>query len=339
MFLIENKISSELNNFLLEIGITNSDEKVIAIEKPGEGNMNLVLRIVTDKQRFILKQSRDFVQKYPEIEAPIERVFVEANFYNAISENEILKSKMPKILGFFPEHFLIVLEDLGANSDFTNLYKSDSQISENEVIELTKFLSELHKFEVRNYPSNEALKQLNHFHIFDFPFDKNNNFNLDEIQSGLSKICTLIQNNQDLKAKIKALGMVYLQTGNTLIHGDFYPGSWLKVGKKISIIDPEFSYLGMPEFDLAVFIAHFAIAQKSNLINIITANYKKTDTFDTQLMCGFVGIEILRRLLGVAQLPITLSLTEKEKLIEDAQSLILSGKKVEIVQIMKFEKI
>jgi 5-methylthioribose kinase len=56
-------------------------------------------------------------------------------------------------------------------------------------------------------------------------------------------------------------------------------------------------------------------------------------------MCGFVGIEILRRLLGVAQLPITLSLTEKEKLIEDAQSLILSGKKVEIVQIMKFEKI
>ena len=101
MFLIENKLTVELIQFFQENKIINKNEKILEIEKPGEGNMNLVLRIKTNERSFIVKQSREFVQKYPQILAPIERVEVEAYFYKTIEKNKILSDKMPRILIFF----------------------------------------------------------------------------------------------------------------------------------------------------------------------------------------------------------------------------------------------
>ena len=129
MFLIENKLTVELIQFFQENKIINKNEKILEIEKPGEGNMNLVLRIKTNERSFIVKQSREFVQKYPQILAPIERVEVEAYFYKTIEKNKILSDKMPRILAFYPAHYLLVLEDLGNNTDFTFLYQKNHNIA------------------------------------------------------------------------------------------------------------------------------------------------------------------------------------------------------------------
>ncbi len=238
-----------------------------------------------------------------------------------------ISSKMPKFLAFLPNDYLIVLEDLGKNSDFTFLYGKNTQISENEIVELAEFLSDLHSFKVSNFPNNLELKRLNHFHIFEFPFDENNNFNLDNIQIGLSEIAKPIISDQNLKVIIKQLGQKYLASGSTLIHGDFYPGSWLKTESGTKIIDPEFSHLGLPEFDLGIFMAHMAISQQNQQLSTLMANYKKMDNFDDALMYGFAGIEILRRLLGVAQLPIFFDLDQKRKLLLEAVSLITTQTK------------
>ncbi len=326
MFLIENKLTVELIQFFQENKIINKNEKILEIEKPGEGNMNLVLRIKTNERSFIVKQSREFVQKYPQILAPIERVEVEAYFYKTIEKNKILSDKMPRILAFYPAHYLLVLEDLGNNTDFTFLYQKNHNIADNEVIELTQYLSELHQIKPLGYPDNAELKTLNHFHIFDFPFDINNDFDLEQIQIGLSEIAKPIINDTELKKRIQFLGEIYLSKGNCLIHGDFYPGSWLKTNDGIKIIDPEFSYLGKPEFDLGVFMAHLLIAQKKESINTLLVKYQKSFNFDVKLMFGFAGVEIMRRLLGVAQLPIQLDLAQKKALLEEAKNLIL-GKK------------
>lgn len=339
MYQIENKISSELIDFLRFNKIINIDEKVLSIEKPGEGNMNQVLRLITNERSIILKQSRNFVNKYPQIEAPIGRILVEAEFYHTISKNENLKAKMPNLIGFLPKHYLLVLEDLGQNTDFTSIYKPNSTFSESEVIELAEYLNNLHAIDIKGYPSNSALKQLNHFHIFDFPFQLENGFDLDQIQNGLQEISSNFKNNIQLKNKVKELGESYLRTDETLIHGDFYPGSWLKTDKGIKIIDPEFGYLGRPEFDLAIFIAHLAIASKTQYISTLNANYHKKIDFDNQLMCAFAGVEIIRRLLGVAQLPINLNLEEKKQLLADANTLVFSEKKQKNIDIEKLIKI
>lgn len=62
--------SSELADYLQQQHWISDQESVQHIEKPGEGNMNMVLRVKTEHRSFILKQANPFVQKYPNIPAP-----------------------------------------------------------------------------------------------------------------------------------------------------------------------------------------------------------------------------------------------------------------------------
>ncbi|MGS0526226.1 hypothetical protein ACU8V7_14710 [Zobellia nedashkovskayae] len=67
----------ELQNYLQSKEWLHTAEKLTAVEKPGDGNMNVVLRVITDQRSFILKQSRPYVQKYQQVEAPLDRITVE----------------------------------------------------------------------------------------------------------------------------------------------------------------------------------------------------------------------------------------------------------------------
>jgi 5-methylthioribose kinase len=53
--------------------------------------------------------------------------------------------------------------------------------------------------------------------------------------------------------------------------------------------------------------------------------YNFPDGFDQRKLAGFAGTEILRRLIGVAQLPLSLTLTEKVQTMERAADWIRSG--------------
>ncbi|MEL7003879.1 MAG: hypothetical protein AAFN93_14250, partial [Bacteroidota bacterium] len=60
-FFLDAKDMPSLAEYLNSIHILEPDRKIESIEKPGEGNMNLVLRVKTDSQSFIIKQSRPWV--------------------------------------------------------------------------------------------------------------------------------------------------------------------------------------------------------------------------------------------------------------------------------------
>ena len=126
-----------------------------------------------------------------------------------------------------------------------------------------------------------------------------------------------------MKAAVSELGNLYLETSKTLIHGDYYPGSWLKVPAGVKVIDPEFSFMGRAEFDLGVLMAHLKMSQNETLINEALSYYHRPNGFDESMMWGFAGTEILRRLLGLAQLPLSMSLTEKEELMHIASAYII----------------
>jgi 5-methylthioribose kinase len=74
------------------------------------GNMNCVLRIETAARSFIIKQSRGYVEKYPQI-LPAERVLTEGAFYEKIARSKC--SIMPVLIGIDAVNNLIALEDLG----------------------------------------------------------------------------------------------------------------------------------------------------------------------------------------------------------------------------------
>lgn len=321
MYIDINTNFKTIEGFLFEIGFLNNQEEILAIEKPGEGNMNVVLRIKTNERSFILKQSRPFVQKYQDIPAPENRIDVEYQFYKAI-ENSAITSHVPKILAYDAKNYVLILEDLGNCHDMSSIYKTRT-IDNVTITTLVTIISNIHKSSVAiNYPENKKLRALNHQHIFVLPFVSDNGFSLDTIQNGLETLSQSYKNNTALKKQITLIGERYLSEGTVLLHGDYYPGSWMTLKDDFYVIDPEFSFKGFPEFDLGVMAAHIFMATNNKLIiSKIKKEYQLA--LDERLFLQITGIEIMRRLIGLAQLPLERTLNEKQEMLEIAKSLIM----------------
>ncbi|MBC7493616.1 MAG: aminoglycoside phosphotransferase, partial [Flavobacterium sp.] len=123
---------NELETYLIENNWISTNEKVLNKISAGDGNMNCVLRIQTNLNSFICKQSNDFVEKYPHIFAPKNRVQTEALFYKKIKTNPKIQKMMPEMFGIDIENNIMFLEDLGDISDYSSLYTLQNKISNDE---------------------------------------------------------------------------------------------------------------------------------------------------------------------------------------------------------------
>lgn len=312
MIELKQELESELLDYLVQNNLLEKEEEPLSFEKAGEGNMNVVMRLKTVKRSIILKQSREYVQKYPQVAAPIERVEMENAFYKAIDSNDTLRTFSPEVLHFDKANYLLVLSDLGSGKDFLEIYKNPSLYSEKWENALNQYLEELHGIET-DFPSNSAMKVLNHEHIFLYPFMEENGFDLDQILPGLQASSLEFKKDVSLKERVQVLGERYLKDGKTLLHGDFYPGSWLLVGQEIKVIDPEFGFKGDAAFDYGVKAAHLLMAGLQVKIP------------EDSLTRKYAGVEILRRVLGLAQIPLGSSLSERMELCHMASSWLKEG--------------
>jgi 5-methylthioribose kinase len=296
-----------------------SGEFVLSGEVAGQGNMNYIVRVTTNKRTFILKQSRPWVEKYPDIAAPFDRALVEAEFYKSISRTGAALY-MPKFHWVDEESRILCLEDLGHLGDFTNVYDG-FPIGRQELEQLCLFLSFLHGAQSRL--ANRDMKALNHFHIFVFPFQEENGLDPERFTPGLEAIAQTVKRNDVLRRRMAELGELYLAEGGFLLHGDYFPGSWLRVTAGVKVIDPEFAFGGSREFDLGVMLAHLMVSGMTDPEGALRSYHYWKD-LDQRLVRGFAGVEILRRLLGVAQLPIRFDLNRKRALITDAVRMVIA---------------
>jgi len=321
-----------LQDYLRRRGWLDTNEPILSVEKPGEGNMNYTLRVITPNRTLIVKQSRGYVEKYPTIVAPADRAVIEGRFYQKTRSIPTLAGQMPQLLGIDDENNVLVLEDLGAASDFTFLYQPGHQLSEADALALTGYLSDLHGQFMTQTPdwafANRKMRGLNHEHIINYPFLEDNGFDLNNIQPGLQELAMPYKRNAALKKTVQQVGEVYLADERadklgTLLHGDYYPGSWLQTASGTKIIDPEFCFYGPAEFDLGVMIAHLMMAEQPPVVlDTVLTNYQPIVGFDESLRQRFTGVEIMRRLIGLAQLPLSLSLDKKRVLLNEAYSLL-----------------
>jgi len=329
MYQLQANDLSGLQDYLHRQEWLEPSETISKVEKPGEGNMNLTLRVsTTAHSSFILKQSRPFVEKYPQVAAPEERVLQEHTFYRLARQNPTLASFTPAILGMDETNRVMMLEDLGEGRDFTGLYQGQS-LETTQLAELIHFLLALHGLPPGNgVPAltNRDMRALNHQHIFILPFQVNNGFNLNDITPGLAKRALPLQKNARLRRAAASLGQLYLEDGQVLLHGDYFPGSWLHTGQGIKIIDPEFGFYGYPEFDVAVMYAHLKMAGQPQFILDKTLElYRGECPLRDNILWPFVGVEILRRLMGLAQLPLSLDLPAKDTLMHYGAHLLLDS--------------
>jgi len=319
-----------LQRYLHDSGRIGQEDSVVNLSSAGEGNMNCTLRVTTISGSFILKQSRSYVERYPSIPAPTERIHREEEFYAIVRRDELIRSFTPEVLWSDHGNYLLALEDLGQSTDFTHIYRKDSHVSKRDIVCIAKVLSELHyRFNVRTMEErlpNREMRELNHGHIFTIPLMADNGIELDRFCPGLREGSEHLRHDARLKKVARELGEVYLEDGSTLLHGDYYPGSWLNTSKGFRMIDPEFCFFGHPEFELAVAVAHLKMAQQSDtLIKDLFIYYHFDRSFDGSLFTKFAGMEVIRRMIGVAQLPLDLTLNERLDLLEEARTWVLRG--------------
>ena len=329
MFILDAKDVSSLESYLKVQGWFLQEERVNKVSIPGEGNMNYVLRISTPDRSFIVKQSREYVEKYPHVSAPADRVLMEAAFYQTTNADPLISKFTPEMIGIDRTNNIMALEDLGTASDFMFLYQQSRVIDISQLAELTDFLTCLHmqfpKMSGGESFKNWGMRTLNHAHIFLYPFAEENGFDLDSVQPGLQAAAADFKNDDKLKQEVGRLGQLYLSEGNCLLHGDFYPGSWLETSSGIKIIDPEFCFYGPAEFDLGVMIAHLYLAgQTEAMINFTKDRFSSYLQLDNILLNQFVGVEIMRRLIGLAQLPLSSTISQKRELLKFARGLIVT---------------
>jgi 5-methylthioribose kinase len=266
------------------------DEPIFSALRIGDGNMNMTVRVRAAAGSFILKQALPYVVKYPHIPAPVERASVEAAFYRVIADSPEVASSMPMLFSFDAEANLLRLEDLGDNGDFMHLYRR-GKLSEETCRELTRFLRRLHAVPIslRDTPvlANRAMRNLNHQHQYELPMR--------------TEGARRLRANPLYCERIEELGALYLADGPVLLHGDFFPGSWIATPQGLRIIDPEFCFPGPREYDLGVFLAHLEFIRAHQLWEVVMDEYG--DGVDWRLARRFAGAEIMRRSIGVAQLP------------------------------------
>lgn len=325
------KLNSNIKDLTLYLKDQNwlkQDETILSVEKPGDGNMNFTLRAYTDYRTFIIKQSREYVEKYPQFAAPSNRVLREAEFYELIQSESDLKEMTPNLIGLDKQNYVMLMEDLGKSSDYTFIYQKEKNSTKKDLNTVFGFASKLHNSINSSSASkriiNKSMRELNHQHIFKYPYLVDNGFDLNTILSGLQDEALILKQDSALKNEIEKLGELYLKDGNTLLHGDFFPGSWLKTSTGIKIIDPEFCFFGIPEFEIGVAIAHLKMAEQSEeLIVNALEHYKKFSKLDTSLCEKFTAVEILRRIMGLAQLPLQIDLEKRIQLMEESRNILI----------------
>ena len=329
MLLLDANEPTRLEEYLKSRGWLHGTGRLETVERAGEGNMNLVLRARTSAESVIVKQSRDWVEKYPEIEAPGDRICVETEFYRAVADEPALASRMPQLIAFDEVNRIALLEDLGQAADFTDVYDGGN-VDAAVMAALWDWLSRLHGLgiETESMPllENRAMRELNHAHIFDIPLQHENGLDLDAITPGLGDAAKTLQADDAYRNRVSDYGARYLANGPTLLHGDYYPGSWLKHHDGVKIIDPEFAFFGPAAFDCGVFIAHLHLAGLApQAVEEAVKLYRPPEDFNAADARIFAGIEIMRRLIGVAQLPLGADLAHKSELLDLSRRLVLGS--------------
>ena len=167
------------------------------------------------------------------------------------------------------------------------------------------------------------MRALNHEHMFSFPLREGNGLDLDALTPGLADAARTLAADHAYVGAVAKIGQRYLADGATLVHGDYFPGSWLRAAWGVRIIDPEFCFLGEPELDCGVLAAHLTLARCAPArLERVTAS-AVTRGIDVALVGAYAGVEIMRRLIGVAQLPLPHGIELKRTLLQHSRRLIL----------------
>ena len=320
----------EIADWMSRCGLATKPSEVTEIVSIGDGNMNLVFRVTAGGRYIIVKRSVPYVAKYPQIAAPVQRIATEIAFYESVADHPDLAGSMPTLLGADAEGHTMLLEAIDHRGDWRKLYDPSHRESVEPIFgKAVSWLRRLHGIAAPPEIGCDPLRELNHSHWFELPLSQPPVIDLDAISPGLDRATETVRGDERLRRAIARIGRQYLHPASAaprcLLHGDYFPGAWLDIGSDaVCVIDPEFAFVGPPEFDLGVLIAHhrFCGGDPVTVPRWLSA-YSPSMPLDSVRIQTIAATETIRRLLGVAQLPLVADTEQRLHWIDEASALLL----------------
>jgi len=245
-----------------------SDAKTWRVKEVGDGNLNLVFIVSSDRGDVIVKQALPYVRlvgdSWP---LPLKRSFYE---YNAlIRQAERDPGSVPEIYHFDEAQATIVMEFIAPH-----VILRQSLIAGRRTEGLAQVLGNFcartlfrgsdlsmetarRKADVALFAESVELCDITETLVFTDPY-----FNAERNHhtAALAPVVARLRADIDLKVEAQHLKAKFVNNAETMLHGDLHTGSVMVTANSTRIIDPEFALYGPMGFDIGMLLANFWMA-------------------------------------------------------------------------------
>jgi 5-methylthioribose kinase len=298
--------------YLRDLGLLSPDEPV-EVESAGDGNINWVRRVRRPRAgaSFVVKQARPELERFPQYQAPTERIVFEARYYERARKLEPLPV-CPQVLHFDERERVLVLEDLGRAERLDDALARGADVAP-VFSALGSFLGAVHagtagRASTGDFP-NDAMRRLHGDHIFRLPL-RPNDFPLSD---ALCRRAEVLRQDAALVALGDRCHARYLEPRGALVHGDVQAGNVLLTPRVPKLLDAEIAHVGDPAFDLGTLIAHALLWARARSAPEaagppLRAAWQAHQRAAPRLVrfeavARYAGFEMLRRTIGAACSP------------------------------------
>ena len=318
--------------YLRGVGLLGRTESA-RIEPAGDGNINWVRRVRAGDRSWVVKQARPALERFPQYRTSTIRITCEARWLETVRPWDH-DGVCPAVVLFDEATRTLVLEDLGDVPRLDRVLARRDGDGRAAAARLAGFLGAVHASTegdeslVPRFPNGE-MQRLHGDHIFALPFRENDFPLAPPVRARAADIW----GKGEIAARAAAAYRRYLEPRGALVHGDVQAGNVLLAPRGAVLLDAEIAHFGDPAFDLGLLFAHcwlpaaargaaaaaepaiaaawHAYAERSG------ARVERRDEANR-----YAGIELLRRTLGAARVPVVEAPDASLAVIDFAETLL-----------------
>lgn len=316
--------------FVEDVGDGNLNDVVCVFTKDGQGKMD---------KSIIIKHSLPYIKCLGEA-FPLGEQRIEVEYRALIKFHSLSPGSVPRPLGFDQQRNAVLMEHLYGYRILRNMLNAgefEIKIVEKLGHQLAVVHRETHVatigaenlHELDRQFENSMMCSLTDQYVFTRPFTKGDSTN--RCTAEVAERLASVYGDQDILTAAQKMRAIFLEKKECLLHGDLHTGSIFIKDQDVKMFDMEFAFVGPAALDLGMFIAnlifnyfrHMSIEENNNehrvfaykmvdacklfvssYLDVMTSCLVDRDQYVANLMsetAGFCGCEIVRRLIGAAQ--------------------------------------
>jgi 5-methylthioribose kinase len=325
-------------DYLRGLGLAQAGE-AIRVEPAGDGNINWVRRATLlgpPVRSYVLKQARPALERFPEYQAPTERIVCEARWLERVRPFDV-EGVCPQVHRFDERDRVLVLEDLGRAERLDAALARDADVSA-ALFRLARFLGRVHRATrgdaalAADFP-NGAMQRLHGDHIFALPYQPNDF----ALPPRTAERAARLREDGELRAAAARAYTRYLEPVGALVHGDVQAGNVLLPPGGVKLLDAEIAHAGDPAFDAGMLLAHVllpsaAAGSAPAALPLLAGCWQayawahgEEGLAALEDALRYAGLELLRRTIGAARVAAVASDEAGLRVIEAGARLVGSA--------------